>query len=258
MLQENMYNKKYLLCYVCLIFLIGISSVNASTINIGDYVVSAEQGKCFNIPTSCDNCTEINITILYPNGTEVVTDGIMTTLDGYHYNYTFCDTNETGRYWFYYHYLDDGIYPTTDGDWLIINPSGYTLRDAQAIIYLGVLGMILILLLISLFGTFTVEQYIGKFALYLTTHVLFIIWTFSVWQVTNAFLIGFIGLAGIFKILFYVSIISFFPMIILSIAWIVYIHTFNEHFQKLIDKGNDTETAFRLAEKKRGGWFNGK
>jgi len=49
------------------------------------------------------------------------------------------------------------------------------------------------------------------------------------------------------------------PMIFLSLAWIVYIHTFNEHFEKLIDKGHDTESAFRMAKKKsRGGWFNGK
>jgi len=43
-------------------------------------------------------------------------------------------------------------------------------------------------------------------------------------------------------------------MMILSVAWIVYIHTYNEHFQKLIDKGEDTETAFAMTSKrKRGG-----
>ena len=47
-------------------------------------------------------------------------------------------------------------------------------------------------------------------------------------------------------------------MVILSGAWIFYIHTFNEHFEKLIDKGMDTESAFRMAKKKRGGWFAGK
>ena len=57
--------------------------------------------------------------------------------------------------------------------------------------------------------------------------------------------------------LFYVSTIAVTPMIFVSIAWIVYIHLFNEHFQKLIDKGVDTEEAFRLTNKKRGGWFNG-
>lgn len=245
-----MYDKKIFLMF-CMILLIGISFISASTINIGDYVVTAEQGKCFNIPSYCDNCTAMNITILYPNGTEVVTDGVMTTNDGFHYNYSFCDTNETGRYWFFYHYIE-GDYPQTDGSWIIVNPSGYTLRDAQAIIYFGILSMLLFLLIISLFGTFKVENYIGRFALYWVTHLLFITWTFSVWQVADAFLIGYIGLAGIFKILFYVSIFASFPMLILSLAWIFYIHTYNEHFEKLIKKGEDPESAFRLMDKKKG------
>jgi hypothetical protein len=47
-------------------------------------------------------------------------------------------------------------------------------------------------------------------------------------------------------------------MFFLSIAWIFYIHTFNEHFEKLISKGEHPETAFRMAKRKSGGWLHGK
>jgi len=65
------------------------------------------------------------------------------------------------------------------------------------------------------------------------------------------------ALTGIFRVMFWIFTVAVLPMIILSISWIVYIHTFNEHFQKLVDKGEDTETAFKMASKKRGGWFGG-
>jgi hypothetical protein len=119
---------------------------------------------------------------------------------------------------------------------------------------MGVLFLLLTFLIISVIGIFQVENYMGKFALYWVSHLLIVVWTFSVWQITNGFLIGFVGLAGIFKVLFYVLTIAIFPMIILSIAWIVYIHLFNEHFQKLVDKGEDPETAFTITKKKRRRW----
>jgi hypothetical protein len=70
-------------------------------------------------------------------------------------------------------------------------------------------------------------------------------------------LFGGIVLTGIFKIFFWILMLSAFPMILLSLAWVFYIHTFNEHFQKLLDKNMDTENAFKMAKRKSGGWFNG-
>ncbi len=116
---------------------------------------------------------------------------------------------------------------------------------------------LMILFVLALIGMFMIDHYIGKFALYWICHVLFIVGTFSVWQFNQGYAVAYLGLAGVWKILFYVSAIAVVPMVFLSIAWIVYIHLFNEHFQKLVDKGVDTEEAFKIANKKRGGWFNG-
>lgn len=138
-----------------------------------------------------------------------------------------------------------------------VNDYGEELTEANESMFNHSMIFLMILFVLALVGLFIVDNYIGKFALYWVAHVLFIIGTFSVWQFTSGYAIAFVGLAGIWKILFWVSISAVLPMIILSGAWIFYIHTFNEHFQKLIDKGMDTESAFKMSNKKTGGWFNG-
>jgi len=140
----------------------------------------------------------------------------------------------------------------------LVNDYGEELTDANASMFNHSMIFLMILFILALVGLFMVENYIGKFALYWVCHLLFIVGTFSMWQFNWGYTISYLGMAGFWKILFYVSTIAVVPMIFLSMAWIFYIHAFNEHFQKLVDKGNDTETAFKMANKKSGGWFNGR
>jgi hypothetical protein len=127
-------------------------------------------------------------------------------------------------------------------------------------IALSVVFIIILLIFfgISLVGLFKTEDYKGKFTLYWVCHLLSIGITFIIWQTAGNYLSMDGGIAGMFKIFFYFFSYSAFPMILLSLAWIFYIHTFNEHFEKLIDKGEDPETAFKLTKRKRKGWLAGK
>lgn len=138
-----------------------------------------------------------------------------------------------------------------------VNDYGEELTDANASMFNHSMIFLMILFILALVGLFTIDNYIGKLALYWVAHVLFIIGTFSVWQFTSGYAIAFVGLANIWKVLFYIGITAVLPMVILSMVWIFYIHLFNEHFEKLISKGHDTETAFKMAKKKSGGWFGG-
>jgi hypothetical protein len=109
----------------------------------------------------------------------------------------------------------------------------------------------MILFLLAVAGIFFVDHYIGKFALYWISHVLFIVGTFSMWQFHQGYEISYFGLAGAWKVLFWVGISAVLPMIILSLAWIFYIHTFNEHVEKLVENGGNVEDAFAMAKKKQ-------
>jgi len=139
-----------------------------------------------------------------------------------------------------------------------VNDYGLELIEAEQSMFNGGMMILFVFLIASIYGCFKLEHYIGKFILYWISHLLVILITFSAWQFTEGFAVGYIGLAGIYRILFMFFIIAVIPMMISSGAWIFYIHAFNEHFQKLLDKGEDPETAFKMANKKRGGWMNGK
>ena len=139
----------------------------------------------------------------------------------------------------------------------VVTESGIELTKERSILIIGLMIILFLLLSIILYLLFSVESYIGKFALYWVSHVLGILISFVGWQIGVEGLLSGVALTGIFKIIFWVLIVALFPMIILSLAWVFYIHTFNEHFQRLTEKGVDTETAFKMANKKRGGWFNG-
>ena len=140
----------------------------------------------------------------------------------------------------------------------MVSATEFKLTDANASMFNYSMMFLIFLFVLAIVCLFLTEHYIGKFSLYWVTHVLFIVASFSVWQFNQGYALSFFGLAGVWRVLFYVSIIAVLPMILLSLAWIFYIHAFNEHFQKLVNKGEDTETAFNIAKKKSKGWLNGK
>lgn len=130
----NTMGKTKLIFFVALLFGLMFNFVSAATINIGDYSIPVKQNSCYNIPFGCDNCTWVNLTITYPNGSIIVSEGEMTSIDGFHYNYSFCDTDTLGKYWVTYHYDEDGTYLYTDMNWFEVTSNGFIPDIAKAII----------------------------------------------------------------------------------------------------------------------------
>jgi len=213
---------------------------------------------CADLYQHCSDCSFVNVTsIKYPNQT-IIYLNIGMDKNGYDFTYNYCNNNQSGDY--FYTVCGD---PTNKDPCktysYVVTESGVEITQQRSSSSIALLGILFLLLLVSLYALFTVENYIGKFALYWASHLLFILIAFIGWQIGVEGILGGVALTGVFRIIFWVLTVSVLPMIFLSIAWIVYIHTFNEHFEKLIDKGHDTESAFRMAKKKsRGGWFNGK
>lgn len=139
----------------------------------------------------------------------------------------------------------------------MVTEGGVEFTEGRAILINGLLFLLVVFVFLSLFAMFMIENYIGKFTLYWISHVLLILTTFVAWQIGVDGVFSSLAITGIFRIMFWVLTVGVVPMIFLSVAWVVYIHLFNEHFQKLVDKGMTTEEAFKIANKKRGGWFNG-
>lgn len=151
-----------------------------------------------------------------------------------------CNDSTTGGYTT--HYFKATIY-------------GEGLTEGRSINFNFGMLFLMILFLMALIGTFKIENYIGKFVCYWITHVFFIVGTFSVWQFNIGHSVATSGLAGIFKVLFYTSTIAVFPMILLSIVWIFYIHTMTDEVKSLMDRGMNSEEAWDRAKTSKKGWF---
>lgn len=114
---------------------------------------------------------------------------------------------------------------------------------------------VLILMLVTIFGTFKVENYGGKFALYWASHLLMVALSFMLWNGSLNFLTGHPFIIGFFRILWWISMISIFPMLILSVVWIFYTHVVTKEMERLINGGMSPEEAFTRTQRRKGGMF---
>lgn len=218
--------------------------------NIGTFPT----GQDFELIQFCDSCTYVNLSaIQYPNGTLQNINEEMTKTD-YNYNYTF-STDTAGDYTYSVCGDKDGGLKCETFTFSI-NEGGVEITDAGSTLAIGLLAILVIFLIGGLFGFFATENYIGKLVFYWISHILIVLISFVGWQIGVEGILGGTALTGIFRILFWVFTVAILPMIFVSLAWIVHIHAYNEHFQKLIEKGVDTEEAFRMTTKKKG-WMNG-
>jgi len=136
-----------------------------------------------------------------------------------------------------------------------VNNYGEGLTEAIEGSHNNAMWFLMILFGLSLYGLFSIEQPTGKLACYFSAHLIFIIGTFAEWQFLQGYALSPIANEGIFKILFYVSITAFFPMILLAIAWIVYIHLVTDEIADMMDRGMSSEEAWGRSSSKAKGWF---
>jgi len=241
---------KIFLVMLCMIFLFNPISAQY---DLG----FVEKGECVDLYQLCLNCSYVNVTsIKYPNNT-IIYHNFEMDENGKDYTYSFCETNFEGDYFYTTCGDMDGIEDCRTFDFYV-NEGGVEMTESRSSLTIGLLIILLLLFFGSLCGTFKIENYIAKFSLYWVSHLLLLVICFIAWQVGVEGLLGGVALTGIFRIFFWILTIAILPMMILSGSWIMYIHTFNEHFQKLTDKGMDTESAFRMSKRKSGGWLNGK
>ncbi len=274
-----MYNKKYILGYVCLIILLSISMISAvppfeENVNTLEGLQIFEQ-KMEYLPSNEDFELHIHIsnisngfplsnvgidcrTHFYNNAGEDIFESevLSKSADGFEHEILILGGNfsNEGEHAFIVWCNNSVLGGTVKGEFWVTE-SGIEITEPKSILVIGLMGILFLLLFASLFVVFSVENYMVKFIFYWISHILMVLIFFIGWQVGVEGLLGGMALTGIFRILFWIFILAVLPMIFVSVAWVVYIHAFNEHFQKLIDKGEDPETAFAIANKKRGWMF---
>jgi len=238
-----MQNKSFLLI-LCMVLLIG--GVFATQQSLADPV---KVGDTATLIQTCDSCTYINLTsIQLPNSTIILNGEHAMVKTGNVYTYSFNNTDLVGSYSYITCGDLDGA-RTCQSVTFEVTQTGFSLNTSGGIMGIGLVAILILFFVFALVGVFKIEDYKGRFALYWVCHLLIIAISFIAW---NMALENYMNnaIAGIFKIIFWVTITSAFPMVLLSLAWIFYIHTMNDHMEKLIDNGGNVEDAFSMAKKK--------
>ena len=138
-------DKKILLILVMSIFLVSLVSSVDTSIGI------VKQGNTIQLTQLCSNCTYVNLTqVLYPNNTYALTPSQNSmTKTGENFNYTWTDTNTFGNY-FYTTCGDLNGIVTCQNIGFKVTQSGKILSSGQAMIYLGLLFLLIFLFLIDI------------------------------------------------------------------------------------------------------------
>jgi len=242
-------NNKIILSLILGIFLLSF----ISAYDLG----AVKKDGCADLYQHCGDCSYVNVTsIKLPNQTILYLNKEMVK-NGYDFTYNFCDNNLSGDYFYTVCGNPTNKDPCKTFSY-VVTESGVEITRERASSSIALLGLLFIFLIIGLIALFVTDHYIAKFVFYWINHLLFLLITFVAWQIGVEGILGGVALVGIFKILFWITVVAVFPMVIVSLAWIFYIHVYNEHFEKVIKNGGNTEEAFRIADKKSGGWINGR
>jgi len=235
------------LILLCVALIIGVSFVSATETQMGVY----QKGECISLIQLCGDCTYNNITsIQYPNETKIILDAEMTKR-GTEYNYTYCFPDLNGRF----NINGVGDLGGSDTVWaytLTLTPNGEEATTPKLLFHYGGIFILFIFFIGSIVGMVSVEDPKGAFALYWVSHLLFVAITFMLWDGALNLLTSAPFVIGFFKILFWISIISILPMMILSVAWMIYVMATCKDIQNLIDRGSTSEEAWdRIGRRKK-------
>lgn len=189
-----------------------ISLISAYSFNFWeDFSIVQKQNTCFNIPSTCDNCTYINITILLPNGTVIIDNQIMTNLsNSYYYNYTFCNTSILGKYFVITNYNED-IDLYSDFNFFEITQTGYKQTTAESMGSAIFLILMLFLTFLFLFIGFKLSdtEYLWVMGIFfLVISIFFIIYDVWLGAVYHLNYIGANNVSAIPSIIFYLVLLS--------------------------------------------------
>ena len=211
-----------------------------------------KQGECVEIKQACASCTYTNISsVSYPNSSIALSNVVMTDSGNGGWNYTFCNTNDLGRYDIIGKGDKDSI-ETSFATYFKINSSGTESSIDKALIYLGSLFILIFLFIICLFLIHELPskdncdddgilisinrlKYIRP-VVYVITYMLLMVINF----VTSN--IGFLYLedtmmGDLFFKLYRIMMLALLPMIIIWFIYIFYSIFQDREVKNMIDRG---------------------
>jgi hypothetical protein len=244
--------KSNILVISLIVSLLFIIPLTGAEIYLGDICGGCSilsPGECIDIPSACDNCSYTNITILYPNGTAIVENEAMTNLSSlYYYNYSFCDTKTTGTYTAIVNYDENGEWLYSDSSFFEVTYSGLYLTEGVAIIYVGIIFLLLLVILFCVYEAFIVKDIKWKVGFVSFVYLISLILTTTCWQL----LLNFSGmefLVVIFEILYYMLLICFLPFIFILSLYLIQKSILEQKVEEFVNMGYTKDEAYQRLKK---------
>lgn len=201
----------------------------------------------------CATGTACNITILYPNSS-VLADGNMTYHPTYFsYNLTRDQTSLTGEY--YTAVVCEGSSSGSIDFFFKITPLGETMDISDAIVYLGAFLLLTTLFIISLIGFIKTNKPAKKLFCWYGIYIFGVALTYIVW-ITTINIVGTTSYLGkFFYWIWIILLVMFFPMMIFSVIWYIWLMINMKQIQDMMYRGVPEDQAyFRQVKKGRAKW----
>jgi hypothetical protein len=122
--------------------------------------------------------------------------------------------------------------------------STYVAGTGEAIVYLGLNGVLLIFLIICFVIFLNFNSLLSRVSSFGMGYLLIISISFVSWQMANDFLTSEF-LIAIFRIIFLILMIGAFPLLIGAFAWYIYMLTQINEIKRLMSKGFSEDEASR-------------
>ena len=131
-----------------------------------------------------------------------------------------------------------------------VTPNGVVLTDGLAMIYIGLLFMVLILTTLSIVGIFKVENIAGKYSFIGISYLLSIAFFFFAWSITDNYLTASVGLVNVLFLIFRILLVCALPFFIVS--FLAYLFEFRkmQQIKSLLEKGVPEDEALERKNKK--------
>lgn len=208
---------------------------------------------CYKNGTYCSGSAVCNISVWKQDGiTPIIVNVVMTNQGAYH-NYTL-NTTQTAVLGEYEVGVvcSDASVSNYETFYFEITPNGERPSTAKGMLYLGLFVVLVLFLGASIYGIIVVENMYGRFALAWVSWIFLIAVSFVAWNLSADFLTSAPFIVSMFKIVFYFVFVASFPLMLGSIAWVVYIHTVTEEMKAMMERGMSPEEAWA---RKRGRRF---
>lgn len=199
-------------------------------------------------PSSDIDC---NITLLDPDEIVLFSFAPMINNDTTQkHEYTAIGINKTGEYCYDITCTGGGLNKTSsycDE----VTPNGLVPSTASGIFYIGIFAVLILFLVLSIWATTEFDNIIARFSLFQFIYLLVIAITFISYMMASDFITSAPFIISMFKILFWVVTIAFFPYVLVMMIWLGYSMITIKEINEMMERGIPMDEAYARRKNKR-------